>query len=374
MINMLDLPYLAKIPANKTALKEHRQNHPSLYERTFTHNDQIVRYYGDLPSVCVGQYVSQTLDFDGEYLFFHQFENQEIYALYVKDRVVQREQTGNHENIIERFAYEFHKELQIYVTSEHFQFFKETKEPPKVVKISLVNIPDEFNLTSKSSLNPLQIGIIAAIGILIIIYITLSSPPEPPPEAQINPWEKWGMEFISQAPADTGLQQASIALAYKNLLPPDWTTEGVSVSGQNIIMQLKPTQDGLKIFDTLIAFSEQYPELNLDIKNQLVTFKVKAREKPELVSLGHYPQKLNDALLKLGAANVSLSNDLSVGKVSRITVRVTFTETSLVMLNMIADSVKNEPVFLRQLSVNNGGGSGISFTLDLVIEGVDSII
>ncbi|NSM26909.1 hypothetical protein HT094_22700 [Shewanella sp. ZOR0012] len=78
MIHTLDLPYLATLPNSKGAFKEHRQTNPALYERIFIKNDQIIRYYADLPSMCVGQFIADTAIDDDEFLFFHVLENKKF--------------------------------------------------------------------------------------------------------------------------------------------------------------------------------------------------------------------------------------------------------------------------------------------------------
>lgn len=376
MIHTLDLPYLATLPNSKGALKDHRQSNPALYERVFTKNEQIIRYYADLPSMCVGQFIADTVAIDDEnFLFFHVLENQEIYALYVKGHLVQREQIGQHNAILDSFAYELHQGIQIVLSSERLPLEYEPANPPKVISISISDIPTDYQLVSSASIKPLHIGVGAALAVGVIGLLLWSSQPDPvQQQQQIDPWQQWTMEFISQAPADSALKQVSLALAYQDLLPPDWTNDGVMVSGQTIVMPLKPVTEGQAKYDNLQAFASMYPELNLNIEAKQLVLNVEPRAKPELVSLGNYPRRLHDALLNLGATNVSLTNSVPVGSVSRLKIAATFTDVPPALLGIIADSVKSEPVFLQQLSLSKGTGNNVTCSLDLIIEGVDAVL
>jgi len=375
MIHTLDLPYLATLPNLKGALKEHRQTNPALYERIFIKNDQIIRYYADLPSMCVGQFIADTAIDDDEFLFFHVLENQEIYALHVKGHLVQREQIGQHGAILDSFGYELHQGIQIVLSSERLPLEYEPAVEPKVIKINVGDIPADYELASSASIKPLHIGLGAALTVGVLGLLLWASQPDPvQQQQQIDPWQQWTMEFISQAPADSALKQVSIALTYQALLPPDWTNDGVMVSGQTIVMPLKPLTEGQAKYDNLQAFASMYPELDLNIEARQLVLAVAPREKPELVSLGNYPRRLHDALLNLGATNVSLTNSVPVGSVSRLKIAATFTDVPPALLGIIADSVKSEPVFLQQLSVSKGTGNNVTCSLDLIIEGVDAVL
>ncbi|AZQ13264.1 hypothetical protein [Shewanella khirikhana] len=374
MIHTLDLPYLATLPNAKSALKEHRQQNPALYERVFTRNAQTLRYYADLPSACVGQFIADTMvTDDADFLFFHVLENQEIYALYVKGHVVQREQIGLHNTILDSFGYELHQGVQIVLTSEQLPLEYEPAAAPKVISLSLGDIPADYQLVSSGRIQPKHVGGLAVFAIGLIGFVLWSSQPEPIQQSpQIDPWQQWAMEFIAQAPADTALKQVAIALAYHNLLPPDWTSDGVMVSGQTIVMPLKPVTEGQAKLGTIQAFALRYPELSLDIETKQLAFHVAPREKPELVSLGNYPMRLHDALLALGATHVTLTDAMSIGTVSRIKIAATFTDVSPAWFGTIGDSVKSEPVFLQQLSLSNGANNNVTGSLELIIEGVDA--
>jgi hypothetical protein len=376
MMHTIDLPYLATLPNSKSALKEHRQNNSALYERVFTKNEQIIRYYADLPSTCVGQFIADTVATDDEdFLFFHVLENQEIYALYVKGHLVQREQIGQHTAILDSFGYELHQGIQIVLTSERLPLEYDPTKSPKIISISISDIPTDYQLVSSTSIKPLHVGLGATLAVVVIGLLLWSSKPDPvEQQQQIDPWQQWTMEFISQAPADSALKQVSIALAYQDLLPPDWTNDGVMVSGQTIVIPLKPLTEGQAKFDNLQAFAAMYPELDLNIETRQLVLNITPREKPELVSLGNYPRRLHDALLNLGATNVSLTNSVPVGSVSRLKVAATFTDVPPSLLGIIADSVKSEPVFLQQLSVSKGTGNYVNCSLDLIIEGVDAVL
>ncbi|MCS6162460.1 hypothetical protein [Shewanella baltica] len=375
MIHSIDLPYLATLPNSKSALKEHRQNNPALYERLFTKNEQTIRYYADLPSVCVGQFIADTVATDDDdFLFFHVLENQEIYALHVKGHLVQREQIGQHNAILDSFGYELHQGIQIVLSSERLPLEYEPAVPPKVISINIGDIPVDYQLASSATIKPLHIAVGAALAVGVLGLLLWSSQPDPVQQQQIDPWQQWTMEFMSQAPADSALKQVSIALAYQDLLPSDWTNDGVIVSGQTIVMPLKPVTEGQAKYDNLQAFASMYPELALNIEARQLVFNVASREKPELVSLGNYPRKLHDALLNLGATKVSLTNSVPVGSVSRLKIAATFTDVPPALLGIIADSVKTEPVFLQQVSVSKGTGNNVTCSLDLIIEGVDAIL
>lgn len=371
-----DLPYLATLPSGKGALKEHRHKNSALYERVFTRQDHVIRYYSDLPAVCVGQYIADNqYKADEDFLFLHVLENQLIYALYVKEHLVQRELIGQHAIILESFGYELHQGIQIVLTTDTMPLAYEPVTPPKVVQISMADIPQEYHLVSRGTFKPVHISIAALLGIGVLASVIFyMQTPQEVHQQQVDPWQQWSQDFVTQAPADSALHQAVIALTYNDLLPPDWTSDGVMVAGNNIIMPLKPLTDGAARFESLKAFADLYPELHLTLETKQLIFPIIPREKPVLVNLGQYPHQLYDALLILGATNVHLTNTTPIGPVSRIQISATFTDISPTLLAAVADSVQYEPVFLQQISVSNASGNHINCTFDLIVEGIDAVL
>ena len=368
LAKLVKLTKSSKWALGQTPLKKHRNNHPADFELLISRGDWLVRYYNDFESVCIGEFVLDTLKRNGEWLFVHPFDDESIYAVHVKDGFVQKEIIDSLSQVVEIFEFEFHENIQVLINSDELSLSDEIKVERTQINF---NIPEKYKLKEPSTSKNTYLGLgAAALVILFFSGQALFSPPPPPP-VQIDPWQEWESEYLSRTPADKALENAAYLSVYQYLLPDDWMAEPIILEGNNVVLRIKPVKDGMAKFGTLKAFANKYSELEkYFVNDKTISLPVKFKEKPERYYLGNYPKKLHDSFITLGATTVTLEEIGLSDIVIQKKLSATFTNVPMSMLARLSETVAGQPVFLTKLTVTPDSEHHVTIDIEMLLDGV----
>lgn len=392
MDNSLSVPLVAQFDDEKL-LRLHRRQEQFEFERVFTIDDVIVRYYSDEQLYCVGEYVKDTLKKNKEhgslstFVYLEKVDENLAYALHVKNNIVVAESFLEYSLLVRNFNYKVYTTKLLASDKKLLDLFVDVAIEGStflIDKIDISDIPKEYLLLSlsksvslsdtlkKSLVGSLLLGVIGVGGYYAYDFL---NPPPPPPPPPLNPVEIWRDELGIKVVAAPVLQNAANVIANFLLMPNDWSISTITFESELLTAQIAPTSSKsllVNLNEWLKYDENKFISNNFDKDTLQFTFGINKRPDEVWFVLDNYPNEFVDFLKIMDAEGISMERKEDIGLVNQYQFGFNFNNVSISMLETLADYFKDKPFSIDTFSVDSISLDGISFSMSVTLQGIQN--